>query len=139
MTRPVAPGAARRAYVRPMHAWWRRDPFFVRYMVRELTALAVLAYSLVLAAGLVCLARGEAAWLAWLAALRSPWSLALHVVLLVGFIVHARSWFEVMPRTMPPLHWRGRRLAATTITRLGWAATLASSLLVFVLAWVVSR
>ncbi len=91
MTRPVAPGPARRAHVRPMHAWWRRDPFFVRYMVRELTALAVLAYSLVLAAGLVCLARGEAEWLAWLAALRWPW---LHI------------------RAMPPQlkRWWGARL-----------------------------
>jgi fumarate reductase subunit C len=33
----------RTAYLRPMRGWWRRDPFFVRYMVREATALAVLA------------------------------------------------------------------------------------------------
>jgi len=30
---------ARRPYVRPMKGWWKRDPFFVRYMWREVTAL----------------------------------------------------------------------------------------------------
>ena len=54
--------AARPPYVRPMQGWWRRDPFFVRYMVRELTAVAVLAYAIVLAVGIVRLAQGEAAW-----------------------------------------------------------------------------
>jgi succinate dehydrogenase subunit C len=52
---------ARRPYVRSMRGWWKRDPFFVRYMVRESTALAVAAYSVVLAVGVVRLAQGEAA------------------------------------------------------------------------------
>jgi fumarate reductase subunit C len=124
-----------KAYVRPMRGWWRRDPFFVRYMVREATALAVLAYAIVLTAGLVCLAQGEAAWNGWLQALRSPWSLLLHAVLLVAMVVHAKSWFEIMPKTLPIIVVAGRRLSAATITRSGWAATVALSLLLLVLAW----
>ncbi|HEX6363201.1 MAG TPA: fumarate reductase subunit C, partial [Albitalea sp.] len=80
---------ARRPYVRPMQGWWKRDPFFVRYMVREATALAVLVYAIVLAVGVVRLAQGEAAWGAYVAALRTPASLVLHAVLLVSFVVHA--------------------------------------------------
>jgi len=125
----------RKAYLRPMQGWWRRDPFFVRYMVREATALAVLAYAIVLTAGLVCLARGEAAWNGWLQALRSPWSLLLHAVLLLAMVVHAKSWFEIMPKTLPIIVVAGRRLSAATITRSGWAATVALSLLLLVLAW----
>ena len=124
-----------RAYVRPMRGWWRRDPFFVRYMVREATAVAVLAYAIVLTAGLVCLAQGEAAWNGWLQALRSPWSLLLHAVLLVAMVVHAKSWFEIMPKTLPIIVVAGRRLSAATITRSGWAATVALSLLLIALAW----
>jgi fumarate reductase subunit C len=127
--------SARRPYRRPMTRWWRRDPFFVRYMWREATALGVAAYAVVLAVGVVRLAQGEAAWNGWLAALRSPWSLALHVLLLVAMVVHAKSWFEIMPKTMPALHLGGRRIAAATITRAGWAATLVASAAVFVLAW----
>ena len=49
-------------YVRPMQGWWRRDSFFVRYMVREATAIAVLVYAIVLAVGVMRLAQGDAAW-----------------------------------------------------------------------------
>ena len=130
------PGSARKPYVRPMQGWWRRDPFFMRYMVREATALAVLAYAIVLTVGVVRLAQGEAAWSGWLAALRTPASLLLHALLLIAMVVHAKSWFEIMPKTMPMIFIGGRRLAARTITLAGWAATLlASALLLALAAW----
>jgi fumarate reductase subunit C len=124
-----------KAYVRPMTLWWRRDPFFVRYMVREVTAVAVLVYAIVLTVGLVRLAQGEAAWNGWVVALRSPLSLALHAVLLVSMFVHAKSWFEIMPKTMPLILRSGRRLSPTTITRSGWAAAAVASIVLFALAW----
>jgi len=125
---------ARGPYVRPMRGWWRRDPFFVRYMVREATAIAVLVYAIVLTVGVVRLAQGEAAFNGWLQALRSPASLLLHAVLLVSMIVHAHSWFEIMPKTMPIIFVGGRRLAAQTIQRAGWVATVVVTVLVFALA-----
>ena len=127
--------STRKAYVRPMKGWWNRDPFFMRYMLRELTAFAVAAYAVVLTVGLVRLAQGEAAWNGWLAALRSPVSIALHLVLLVAMVVHAKSWFEIMPKTMPMIHVGGRRLEGSTITRAGWVAALVASALLFALAW----
>lgn len=42
--------SARWPYVRSMDGWWRRDPFFVRYMAREATAVLVVAYAVVLLA-----------------------------------------------------------------------------------------
>lgn len=131
--RPAADGRPP-AYRRPMGAWWRRDGFFMRYMVREATALGVAAYAIVLAVGLVRLAQGEAAWNGWLAALKSPASLLLHAVLLVGMVVHAHSWFDIMPKTMPALFVGGRRVPASTITRLGWTAVVVASLVVLALA-----
>ena len=125
---------ARAHFVRPMAGWWRRDPFFMRYMLREATAVAVAAYAVVLCVGVVRLAQGEAAWNGWLAALRSPWSLALHVVLLIAMFIHAKSWFEIMPKTMPMIVIGGQRLAAGTITRIGWAAAIVASLLLLGLA-----
>lgn len=127
--------SARGPYVRPMQGWWRRDPFFRRYMLRELTAVAVAAYAMVLMAGVVCLARGETEWNAWLDGLRSPWSLLLHVVLLAAMVVHAHSWFAIMPKTMPMIFIGGRRLSAATITRAGWVATVAASAALYALAW----
>jgi fumarate reductase subunit C len=124
----------RQAYVRPMQGWWRRDPFFVRYMVREATALAVLVYTVVLTVGVVRLAQGEAAWNGWLGALQSPWSMVMHVVLLVAFAVHAKSWFDIMPKTMPMMFIGRQRVAASTITRTGWAATVLASIVLLGLA-----
>ena len=123
--------AARRRWVRPMHGWWRRDAFFVHYMVREATALAVAAYAVVLTIGLVCLARGEAAWSGWMQAMRSPASLLLHAVLLAAMVVHAKSWFEIMPKTMPIIVIGGRRVSQATITRTGWVATALASVVLW--------
>jgi fumarate reductase subunit C len=127
--------SVRRPYVRPMRGWWRRNPFFVRYMAREATALAVLVYAIVLTVGVVRLAQGEAAWNGWLQALRTPWSLLLHAVLLVSMVVHAHSWFDIMPKTMPIIFVGGRKLTAATIQRTGWAATVVVTCAVVALAW----
>ena len=126
---------ARRPYVRSMRGWWRRDPFFARYMWREATAVAVLVYAVILTVGLVRLAQGEAAWRAWLAALRSPGALLLHLVLLAAMVFHALTWFEIMPKTLPAIFIRGRRVSAATITRSGWTATVVATLALCALAW----
>ena len=128
------PTTTSRGYVRPMQGWWRRDPFFVRYMVREATALGVLVYAMVLAVGVVRLAQGEAAWNGWLSALRSPVSITLHLVLLACMLVHAQSWFEIMPKTMPMIFVGGKRVAAQTISRIGYAAAAAAFVAVLVIA-----
>jgi fumarate reductase subunit C len=117
-----------------MNGWWKRDPFFMRYMARELTAFAVAAYAIVLAVGVVRLTEGEAAWNGWLAALKSPGSIVLHAVLLLSMVIHAKSWFEIMPKTMPMIFIGGKRLEAATITRAGWAAVVVASFILFALA-----
>jgi len=121
--------------MRPMRGWWRRDPFFVRYMIREATALIVAAYALVLLAGVLCLAQGEAAWNGWLTQLRSPVSIVLHVLMLAVMIYHTYSWFEIMPKTMPALFVGGKRVTATTITMSGLAAAVAAAAALLALAW----
>jgi len=117
-----------------MNGWWRRDPFFVRYMIREATALIVAAYAIVLLAGVLSLAQGEAAWNAWLAAMRSPISIALNLLMLVGMIYHSYSWFEIMPKTMPAMFVGGKRVTAATITMFGLAAAVAAALALFAVA-----
>lgn len=125
----------RTGYVRPMQGWWRRDPFFVVYMARELTALAVLVYAIVLAVGVLRLSQGQAAFNGWLEALKSPGSILLHLVLLFSFAVHAKSWFEIMPKTMPIMYMGGERVQGATITRAGFIATVVASIVLFAITW----
>ena len=129
--------STRRPYMRPMTGWWRRNPFFVRYMVREATALSVALYAVVLLTGTMCLARGAAAWNAWLTLLRTPTSILLHLLMLVAMIYHAYSWFEIMPKTLPLLFIGGRRVAGTTITRVGLIAAALATLVTLAVAWMV--
>ena len=125
----------RRGYVRPMQGWWRRDPFFVKYMIREVTAVAVLVYAIILMVGVVRLSQGEAAFNGWLAALKTPGSILLHLVLLISMIVHAKSWFDIMPKTMPLLFMGGHRVEGSTITRTGYIVTIVATVLVLALVW----
>ena len=135
MSHPVSrDGGIPRPFVRPMRGWWRRDPFFMCYMLREATAVAVLVYAIVLTVGVLRLSQGEAAWNGWLAALCTPWSIALHVLMLAAIAVHAWSWFVIMPKTLPMIFVGGRRLADTAITRAGWLAAALTSLALFALA-----
>jgi fumarate reductase subunit C len=126
--------AFRRTYVRPMDGWWRRDPFFIRYMAREATAIFVAVYALTLLVTLGCLARGEASFASWVAILRGWPSIALHAIVLAAFVYHTYTWFEIMPKTMPPIAIAGKKLAPATITGLGLAA---SALLSAGLFWLV--
>lgn len=126
---------ARKPYVRPMAGWWRKNPFFVRYMAREVTALVVAAYAFVLLAGLLCLASGEPAYNAWLAILRHPVSLALHVMAFAAMVYHTWTWFEIMPKTMPPIIVGGKRVAGEVITTAGVVAALVVTLVLFVAVW----
>ena len=121
----------RRTYMRKMDGWWKRDPFFLRYMAREATAVFVVIYALGLLTGLVRLAQGEAAFAGWVAALRSPASIALHAVLLAVFVYHTYTWFAIMPKTMPPIVVAGRKLAPGAITGAGLGAAAILSLALF--------
>jgi fumarate reductase subunit C len=126
--------SGRRPYVRSMDGWWRRDPWFVHYMAREATAVIVVAYAIVLLVGVVRLAQGEAAYDAWLAALRTPASIAFHVLTLAVFAYHTVSWFRIMPKTMPAIYAGGQKLAPAVITGTGIAVAAAccAALLVIV-------
>lgn len=127
--------STRRPYVRPMDGWWRRDPFFIRYMLREATAVFVAAYAVVLLVGLVCLSQGEAAYNGWLQALKSPLSVVFHLILLATFVYHTWSWFSIMPKTMPMIIIGGRRVQPATITATGLAVASAACLAVFLIVW----
>ena len=124
----------RRPYVRPMQGWWRRDPAFMRYMLRESTALALLAYAIVLLVGVVRLAQGEAAWNGWLAALQAPWAVVLNFVLLIAMFVHTWTWFGIMPKVMSTMVVGGRRVSDHAITLAGWIAAVVASIALFALA-----
>jgi fumarate reductase subunit C len=120
-----------KTYVRPMAGWWRRNPFYGWYMVREASSLFITVYALVLLVGLWRLSQGQAAFDAWRAALGTPMSLVFHCVALVLVVYHSWTWFKVMPKTLPIVRVGGRPIADRTIIASGVAAAAIASLVLF--------
>jgi fumarate reductase subunit C len=96
--------------------------------------LAATRHALVLLAGLIGLARGEGAYDAWLNFLKSPWSLALHLLFPIGMIAHVWIWFPIMPKTMPRLAIGGRILPQNWITAAGLAVAMAAFTIILLVA-----
>jgi len=132
-----APTDKRRPYIRSMDSWWKRDPYFIRYLAMEATSVLVAVYALILLIGLFRLSQGELAYNGWLEALMSPLSIGFHVLILLVFIYHTWSWFKVMPKTLPTLYLGGAKVPQSAITWTGVAMAVVLNLLVlFILSGV---
>ena len=125
----------RKPYVRPMEGWWKKNPYFVEYMVHESTALFVAAYALTLLVGLVRLSQGEAAWNGWLDAMKSPLAIIFHLALLVAIAYHAFTWFKLFPLTMPPVVVGGKKVAPDVIVRSGFTAAIVCAVGLLAVVW----
>lgn len=83
------------------NTWWLEKPFYVRYMLREMSSFFVGAYVAVLIVGLWQLSAGPEAWANYMGVLRHPLSVAFHVVALAFAVYHTVTWFALTPRTTP--------------------------------------
>ena len=123
----------RRTYMRPMDGWWRKNPFFVRYMIREGSSVFLAIYALILLLGLLRLTQGEAAYEAWRTVLTSPVSILFHWLALLTVGYHAYTWWKVSPKTAPDIFIAGRPIPELLISGGGWLATIGASILVYVI------
>ena len=124
----------RNTFVRPMTGWYLRNRRFRAYMLREGTALFVLAYALVLLAGLTALARGPEAYSGFRAMLVSPASLVFHALVAIAALYNSYTWFAVAPKAMPPLFFRGRPVSARLIIAAHYAGFAVATAAAIVLA-----
>jgi fumarate reductase subunit C len=98
----MAEKMSRRPYVRAMtFRWIFRHPRYVRYMAREFSCLFIGAWTLLMVWGLKQLADGPAAWAAFLECLKSPGSIAFHVLALGFAGYHSITWFDLTPKALP--------------------------------------
>lgn len=94
---------SRKPYVRemPRFAWVFGHPRYLRYMTRELSCIFIGVYTLLLVCGVGRLAAGQAAYEAFLESLRSPLSIAFHVLALAFAVYHSVTWFNLTPKALP--------------------------------------
>ena len=122
-----------------MDGWWKKNPFYVEYMIHESTALFVAAYAFTLLVGLVRLGQGEVAWNGWLEAMKSPLSLICHVVFLLAIMYHTYTWFKIMPITLPPIIVGGKKVGPEVITGSGLLAAVVASVFMLGLVWRIAQ
>ncbi len=121
-------------YRRPMGRWYLRPFYLFVYTLRELTAVFVLLYALVLLAGLAALAAGPDAWAGYRQALTHPLSIGLHGLILVAALYNSMTWFMVAPKAMPAVFIGTRPLPGLLITLAHIVVFLLVSVALLVLA-----
>lgn len=124
-----------KTYVRSMDDWWLKNPFFVRYMIREGTAVFVAIYAVVLLVGVADLASGAPAYQSWLAAMKHPVVIVFHLVALAAALYHMVTWFVVSPKAMPPIYLGKKKVPAKAIVGGQYATAAAVSLFILIAAW----
>ena len=127
--------SARNTYVRPMAGWYRRNPRFMAYILREGTSVFVALYAVILLWGLTALSAGPESFERWLAFLASPLSVLLHLVILAAAVYHSYTWFQVAPKATPALMLGTKKLPDSAIIGGGYVACVVVSLVILVIAW----
>jgi fumarate reductase subunit C len=112
---------SRRPYIREpsKSGWWLEQPRYIRYMGREMSALFIGIYALILIVGLFRLSQGEAAYEAYLATVDGPAGMIFAVVAFVFAVYHTYTWFQVTPKAMP-LMFGGKRVPGAIIVAAHW-------------------
>lgn len=80
--------------------WWLGASRYRRYLARELTALFIGAYAVMLIVGLWRLSEGADAFSGWLAAMQSPVGFVFNALIFVTAVYHSCTWFNVAPKAM---------------------------------------
>jgi len=128
-----------RPYRRPAPKdWWAKAPYRA-YTVREMSGLAVAGYGAVVFAGVYSLSQGPESWAAYVRFLQSPVSLLLHAALLAAVLYHVKTWFQILPKTMPKLILGREPVAQRTITRVATIFAGACSLALVLITLGVAR
>lgn len=124
----------RHPYLRPQRRHWWAHPPYLAYTVRELCGVAAAIYAAILLVGLICLQQGPHAFAAFRGFLASPASLVLHLLLLAAMLWHTRTWFQILPKTLPKLVWRGKLIPQSLLTSVALLVAGACSVLLLVAA-----
>ena len=111
--------------------WWIEKWAYFKFILRELSSLFVASFVVTNLLAISALARGPAAWRAFLDWSRGPLVILLQAVGFLFLLFHTVTWFHLAPRAMA-LHVAGRRVPDRLVVASNYAAWMAASA---TLAW----
>jgi len=115
--------------------WWLSRWPYLKFILRELTSVAVALFVILTLVEIWALDRGPESYAAWLALLRSPWIIAFNTITFLFVIFHTITWFNLAPKAMA-VRIKGKRLPDILIAGPNYIAWLIASIVV---GWFVLR
>lgn len=115
--------------------WWLQKWSYTKFVLRELTSVAVAFFALVSLWYLYALREGPEAYGEFLARLKNPLFVVLHFFAFVAVLYHALTWFHLAPSAMV-LRLGGKRVPDFVIVGLNYLAWVVLSAAV---AWMIVR
>lgn len=80
--------------------WWAKRASYLRFIIRELTSLAVAYFAILLLLLIRALSQGEEAYYQFNELLKTPIMILLSIVALVGLLYHSVTWFNLAPKAI---------------------------------------
>jgi fumarate reductase subunit C len=106
--------------------WWLEKAAYAKFVLRELTSVAVAFFAVELLWKVRALGRGPEAYALFLTDMQTPLFLALNAVAFLLVMFHAVTWFNLAPKAMV-VRVDGRRVPDWTIQAMNYAVWLVLS------------
>ena len=116
--------------------WWLGKWAYVKFILRELSSVAVAWTVALILAQVWSLIRGPRAYAQFARVMSSPWMIAVNVIAFAFLLLHSITWFNLAPKAMA-VRVGGKRLPAVLISGPQYLAWIVISAIV--LAIVISR
>jgi fumarate reductase subunit C len=123
--------------IRPMPPdWWLKRPAYTAYMLRELASVFIAGYCVFLMVLMYRAAHADGdSFEAFYRSLASPWSLVLHLIVLVFAVYHSMTFFDLTPRAI--VVFRGDdKVPDAVIAGVHYGLWAVVSLILFIIAMV---
>jgi fumarate reductase subunit C len=123
-------------YRHPVSVWWWLESWrYAKFVLRELTSVAVAFFALEMLLEIRALSRGPDAYGRFLRRLEHPLLIALNLLAFAFVLFHSFTWFNLAPKAMQ-VRMRGKRVPDSVVAGSNYVAWAVISA---ILAWILLR
>ncbi|HKR31641.1 MAG TPA: hypothetical protein VJT08_14255 [Terriglobales bacterium] len=110
--------------------WWLDKSAYVKFILRELSSVAVAWTVALLLVQIRAISSGGDAYTRFLHRMSSPWMIAINIFAFAFLMLHSITWFNLAPKAMA-VRIRGIRVPGLLISGPQYAAWIAISAIIF--------
>lgn len=110
--------------------WWLGKSAYVKFILRELSSVAVAWTVALLLVQIRAISSGGDAYARFLHRMAAPWMIAINVIAFAFLLLHSITWFNLAPKAMA-VRVRGMRVPGLLISGPQYMAWIAISAIIF--------